>query len=777
MRILLIEDNEDDTELIRNMLGQNGVETFDLECVKQLSTGLACLAETEVDVVLLDLALRDSYGLATFERVNAQAPGIPIILLTELDNDNAATRAVKQGAQDYLVKGKVDGSLLVRSIRYAIERHQLREELVERTRELEAKKANLEQLLTESRRLYQTAQEELAERKQAEEERARLLAEMEHNLEQVAALREIDLAITSSLDLGGVLDILIDKIGSLLPNLATEVWLFNRESRQLERIACGNLDKEEWVRRELRETPPLLKAAMEEKAPVLVSNVQTDPRILDSNFFRKHGLVSYLGLPLVVKGEVLGVITFMTREEHQFSKEESEFLTMLASQAAIAIHNSQLYEQSQRREEIQALLKELSQDITSLNLDSLLQKLTDKVRDIVKVDTCDVRVNEKGVWRLLGVSGIEAKRVRAGATRTTRGRSSWIIKNRKALSIPDITRGTDIPGGETTLRIGVRGYLGVPLFLKGGEVVGVLRAMTYQPREFSQEEVDLLQQLGNGAAIAIENAQLFEELRASQENLEKSNAKLTRSNAELTQFTNVASHDLQEPMRKIQAFADRLKTKYSDALGDQGRDYLERMHNAAARMQSLIDDLLAYSRVTNKTQSFVPVDLAEVTQEVLSDLEVRIEQTGGRVELGELPTIDADPGQMRQLLQNLISNALKFHRKGEPPVVKVHSHPLDGQRSSTGNGSCQIVVEDNGIGFDEKYLDRIFATFQRLHGRYEYEGSGIGLAICRKNAERHGGTITAKSTPGQGTAFIVTVPVQQLKQPTGEADNGNEQAP
>jgi PAS domain S-box-containing protein len=237
--------------------------------------------------------------------------------------------------------------------------------------------------------------------------------------------------------------------------------------------------------------------------------------------------------------------------------------------------------------------------------------------------------------------------------------------------------------------------------------------------------------------------------------LAAANDALRRSNSELEMFASVASHDLQEPLRKIQAFGDRLQTKFAATLGEQGREYLERMLAAAGRMRTLIDDLLTYSRVTTKAQPFAPVDLARVAREVVSDLEGRVQQTGGRVELGELPTVEADPLQMRQLLQNLAGNALKFHRPAEPPVVRVWGEVTDGPPGP----HCRLYVKDNGIGFDEVYLDRIFQLFQRLHGRHEYEGTGMGLAICRKIAERHGGSITAHSAPGQGATFVVTLPL------------------
>jgi PAS domain S-box-containing protein len=233
--------------------------------------------------------------------------------------------------------------------------------------------------------------------------------------------------------------------------------------------------------------------------------------------------------------------------------------------------------------------------------------------------------------------------------------------------------------------------------------------------------------------------------------------KLSRSNAELEQFAYVASHDLQEPLRKIQAFGDRLKTKYEAGLGTEGLDYLTRMQNAAARMQILIQDLLSLSRVASHAKPFTSVDLGEVIHTVVSDLEMRIQDAKGRVEIGALPAIWGDRGQMAQLFQNLIGNGLKFRKPGENPVVKIESQP---QTLANGAAGWQISVGDNGIGFDEKYRDRIFQIFQRLHGRNEYEGTGIGLAICRKIVDRHGGSVTANSSPGAGAKFIITLPQQ-----------------
>ena len=237
-----------------------------------------------------------------------------------------------------------------------------------------------------------------------------------------------------------------------------------------------------------------------------------------------------------------------------------------------------------------------------------------------------------------------------------------------------------------------------------------------------------------------------------------SNAALAVSNKELEQFASVASHDLQEPLRKIQAFGDRLQTKYAEGLGEQGGAYVSKMLLSAARMRGLIDALLEFSRLTTKAHAFSLVDLTAAALDAVSDLEGRIHFTGGKVEIGVLPTIDADPIQMQQLFLNLIGNGLKFQKTDEPPIVNVEARIIEVGRDAA---MCEISVRDNGIGFEEVYLDRIFDVFQRLHGRHEYEGTGMGLAICRKIVERHGGTITATGKPGTGSIFLVTLPVNQ----------------
>ena len=245
--------------------------------------------------------------------------------------------------------------------------------------------------------------------------------------------------------------------------------------------------------------------------------------------------------------------------------------------------------------------------------------------------------------------------------------------------------------------------------------------------------------------------------KAAEEETRAFAARIERSNRELQDFAYIASHDLQEPLRKILVFGNRLLSKYGNTLDDDGKDYLQRMQSAAQRMQNLISDLLKYSRISTQAHAFETIDLNTVIKDVLDDLDVRLEQSQGCVETGDLPNIEGDPVQIRQLFQNVISNALKYHRPEVPPVVKVSCEMIHTDHQPM----YQLVIEDNGIGFEPEYGDRIFGFFQRLHGRSEYEGNGMGLAICRKIVERHQGSITATSVPGEGSRFLITLPAQQ----------------
>ena len=274
-----------------------------------------------------------------------------------------------------------------------------------------------------------------------------------------------------------------------------------------------------------------------------------------------------------------------------------------------------------------------------------------------------------------------------------------------------------------------------------------------QERILSEQKVNLL------------NQQLMENI-----------LQLKATNEELDRFAYVASHDLQEPLRKIMIFGDRLANKYNELLGDDAKEYLERMRKASERMQLLINNILDFSKFSAASQSFEQTNLNRLVEEVLSDLEIEIERKKAIINVEELPSLCVIPGQFRQLIQNLLSNSLKFSKKDIPPQISVSADTVKGEELAGTVGInpnekyCRIYVEDNGIGFDEEYAEKIFVIFQRLHSNHLFEGTGIGLSICKKIVEKHNGAISATSIPEKGSVFTILLPFAQP--PT----NGSSQA-
>lgn len=343
-------------------------------------------------------------------------------------------------------------------------------------------------------------------------------------------------------------------------------------------------------------------------------------------------------------------------------------------------------------------------------------------------------------------------------------------------------------------QIGFRSAILMPL-IAHDQIFGVLTFVwSDSNRHYTNQDLLFAEELARRVAVAVDNSRLYKALQTERSNLEerirnrteelsrlnnflrqqakeKENAQqaLARShrtlelrNRELQDFAYVASHDLQEPLRKIRTFTQLLTVDHKESLNQEGRLFLERIDHAASRMSQLITDLLTYSRIATRAQAYQIVDLEEVLNDVLIDLEISLTESGGKIEADTLCKIEADALQIRQLFQNLIGNALKFHRKGVAPHVHISAHhEMATFFDLPPQPACRLEIKDNGIGFNESFLDRIFAPFQRLHGPGAYPGTGMGLAICRRIVERHHGQITARSKPEEGSTFIVTLPLTQ----------------
>lgn len=311
-----------------------------------------------------------------------------------------------------------------------------------------------------------------------------------------------------------------------------------------------------------------------------------------------------------------------------------------------------------------------------------------------------------------------------------------------------------------------------PLFEKYRRVIQTGKPTRVElPRNDRWYELSVTR-FGNGLVIVVQEVTYMHQHR---QQLEQANHELKRSNESLNSFAYIASHDLQEPLRKISSFSDVLYTRHAGQFDAETTDIIRRINGSAERMRLLISDLLAYAQVETPQDSFRPVDLTTVIRELTEEeLWAALHKSKANLHLTNLPTVRANPMQMRQLFQNLISNAIKFCQPDRTPIITINSRLMprtevpngllapvtSGKVNPIGTDFVEITVTDNGIGFDEKYAVRIFQIFQRLNGRNQYSGSGIGLAICQKIVEHHNGAITANSTPGEGSTFRVYLPVE-----------------
>jgi signal transduction histidine kinase len=418
----------------------------------------------------------------------------------------------------------------------------------------------------------------------------------------------------------------------------------------------------------------------------------------------------------------------------------------------MAIENARLYGESRKREEIQNLLKELSQDITSLDIDSLIKKLTEEVRQDFQVDISDVRLFEGGKWALRGVSGVNPNLIPSSRTGTPRGHSGWILKHRKPLVIPDIAQEQNIASGDTIKSLGVHGYVAVPLFSRGGEVIGVLRALTYQPREFTQEEVDLLQQMANGAAIALENARLLEQTK-------KQVVELEEANKMQADFTAMIAHDLRAPLTAVISGAAMLEDGLFGPVNEEQKKWLAKIQGNSRNLVDLVSNFLDLSKVEAGHIDLTKeeVDLKGLLQRSLENYLLLAQKKKisllERLEAG-LPRVKVDPRRLDQVLSNLISNALKF--TGEGGRVEV------GAGVEKGVG-VRVYVRDSGVGIPTEEIGNLFEKYRQTGSgkTSEQKGTGLGLVICKVIVEAHGGKIWVESEEGKGSIFAFTLPYDQ----------------
>lgn len=464
--------------------------------------------------------------------------------------------------------------------------------------------------------------------------------------------------------------------------------------------------------------------------PVVVEDLRTETRFSGPALLKDHQVVSGLSVIIKTKDRPYGVFGAHTRRLRQFTEDDINFLRALANVISMALGRKEMENDLRvKAEELERNNKELKEEIAARErAEKSLKESEEKYRFMADNQPALIWASGKDtlcnyfnkVWLDFTGRTLEQELGNGWAEGVHPDDLGHCLRtyteafdNRRPFKMAYRLRKAD----------GSYSWVydhGTPQYSLDGEFLGYL-----------------------GTCMDISERKVFEE------KLTLYSKELARSNKELQDFAYVASHDLQEPLRKILTFGDRLSS--SSNLDGQNRDYLIRMQNAAERMRNLLDSLLEYSKVTMKDAAFQQIDLAKIVSEAVEDLEDRIRDSNGTIEIGPLPSLKAEPCQMRQLFQNLISNGLKFRRDGVNPVIQIESRRKN-------DGEWEITVRDNGIGFEEKYAPRLFRLFERLHGHGHYGGAGMGLAICQKIVDRHNGAISVKSSPHQGATFFITLP-------------------
>lgn len=680
--ILVVDDTPTNLEVLFNFLGNSG---FRVLIAEDGESAIQKANYASPDLILLDILMPGLDGFETCRRLktDARTQNIPIIFLTALTETVDKVKGFSLGAVDFITKPLQYEEILAR-----VETHLRLQKL---TKQLQTQNVRLEQ--------------EIQERQRIEQERLALLErERSARAEAEAARNQATTILESITDAFFALD---------------HEWRFTYLNRQAERLLqttrASLIGKSIW-----EEFPQSIDLAFyQEYHKAVADQVSvTFEEVYPSlhTWFEVHAYPSKVGLSVYFQD-----ITERKRSQEALQRENQRW--QLFAEVSLKIRQS-------------------------LQIEDILQTAVTEVQKILQAD----RVLIYRLWpngtgsgvaeavlpgfpRVLGYHFPEEVFPEDYRERYRQGRIRNLVNVEDDEAIAPCLV-------EFVQQFWVKAKLVVPILAKE-ELWGLLIAhQCTGPRQWSQFETELLQQLANQIGIALTQAQLLEqETRQRQE--------LSRSNTELQQFAYVASHDLQEPLRMVTSYLQLLERRYKGKLDADADDFIGYAVDGAARMRRLINDLLTYSRIGTRGQPFELTPAAKLVDQAIANLKIAIEESEATVRYPELPNILVDPTQFVQLFQNLISNAIKF-RGDAPPVVQIQ---VDQQENA-----WRFAVQDNGIGIDPQYAERIFVIFQRLHSRAEYAGTGIGLAVCKKIVERHGGRIWVQSQLGQGATFYFTIP-------------------
>ena len=622
-------------------------------------------------------------------------------------------------------------------------------------------------------------------------ENARLFQESERRNRELQSLYAVASAVGQSLHIDILMQAAIKTIIEVLEVDAGRLYVLDEKQQVLSLVAHRGLPADQLSHVDSYVPGQgIVGRIFEENRPMAFADIANDPAyrsLARGSQGLNWGFRSAVGLPITIGLRPIGVLYVYGRTVREFNAQDTELLSALGGQIGFAIENARLFGETEARyRELQTLRAISDTILDSRDLTVMMERILDQAIEIGQFDV--------GVVCLLNPTGesiepvasrgyrdptsVEGHRKKLGGFTT--GAASTRVLSEKSVRVLDLTQSK---GMRTLKKEGVCTAVAVPL-RNYEEVLGVIQLGSRTRREFSDSELRTLEAIGDQAGIAVQKARLYEETKEAQhalaqkaeeltrsntdlqrfaeeielakEKLEKVNsvltvqaAELARSNTELEQFAYIASHDLQEPLRMVASYVQLLARRYKGKLEAEADEFIGFAVDGAKRMQDLINALLAYSRIGTKGKEFAPTDCEAVLAIALKNLQIAIEDSRAIITHHALPTVMADAIQLGQLFQNLIGNAIKFRGDRRPAVhISVERN---------GKEWC-FSFRDDGIGIDPQYAERIFVIFQRLHSKEEYPGTGIGLALCKKIAERHGGRIWVESEAGKGSTFRFTMP-------------------
>lgn len=673
LQVLVVEDNDDDALMVKDALTSTDMLEIETHAAHMLSEGIERLTDGGIDVVVLDLGLPDSDSLRTLQKLRDKAPHIPVVILTGRDDDDFAFRAIKNGAHDYLVKGRASAAMVLRSVLRAAE-----DRFVPKIPETPT--AN------------------------------------------VAAL--IDYAPSGIMHLSN--DLTVFAMNNAFISLVGSSW-------------AGKLVPEIWP----EFTAERLIEATERGGGVELT-LQLPPTSVHK------GTVELALWPTrTPEGITDGIICMVLRYEvpplAKLDKDESESETRNRELEAELKAGHQTQQKLRARVVQQTALASISQ-IAQLNVESEEELFDHAMTGCAAAIRADLVILMKRTEdnRLLIRSGsrvISPAEIKLEAEIDFEPLYRFAYNAASAIVVQDFNAEPFARPPKALLDLGIKS--GVMAQVKGhDQPYGLLCAFFKEPYATGSDDVLFLNALASILAASIER-------RKVDQTIAELNEDLKRSNNDLQQFAHAAAHDLQEPLRSVVSYLEMVEKRLEGKLDEKTEKYMQTAMNAGKRMQVLINDLLEYARITTRGHAMIRTEMNSIVQLAIQNLDSVIHDTGTTIKLGHLPAAPVDPTQMVLVIQNLLANAIKFRKEGASPRIEISAIERE--------HNCEFIIRDNGIGMEMEYADRIFVIFQRLHPRQRYTGTGIGLALCKKIIERHGGRIWVQSELGKGSEFHFTI--------------------